>query len=51
MAVVVEVKVIEPVPVAAPIVFPVTVPILATVAPAIDIPVKSEIPALVQFKF
>ena len=51
VTVVLDVKVMDPVPVAAPIVFPVMVPILATVAPAMDIPVKSEVPALVQLKF
>ena len=51
VAVVLDVNVMEPVPVAAPIVFPVTVPIFATVTPAMEIPVKSEVPALVQLIF
>ena len=51
VAVVAEVKVIDPVPVAAPMVLPVMVPILATVAPEREIPVKSEVPALVQLIF
>ena len=51
VAVMVEVKVMDPVPVAAPMVFPVVVPILATVAPEREIPVKSEAPAFVQLKF
>ena len=51
VAVVVEVKVMDPVPVAAPMVFPVVVPRLATVAPEREIPVKSEVPALVQLMF
>ena len=48
---VVEVKIMDPVPVAAPMVFPVVVPRLATVAPEREIPVKSEVPAFVQLKF
>ena len=41
----------EPTPVEAPIVLPVTVPMLATVTPESEIPVKVAFPVLVQLKF